>query len=464
MSDDNVQKQIDESNSLTEICTIVRKNGFNGNYQVHKKYNKIETDTRNLSKSDKEVLAKKYSSFIEFLFDVLPNCTRINIKNINKFEDFDSFLIFIIKNIKSDKVKTIGLYDIFQILYYAKDFNLLENDIFGNMSNLDKVVLYLDKWHNLKTLETFENEFETFLTFLSSHKYLNYEFEIRNNQLCYETTCRIIKYGRSNDLKIRIKHLSFFSDMYFEEDAKENDTIQLLMHNVSYACVNIEEMEDFKKLKIILNNFDSLVILKVELEYNFLINNLKNIDNDEELIEKLKNALNYTCPLRKLNILELNTWQEYECENEKYNLLMEKIFEIILSIFPNTITELSLFVNNFTSSISNYIALKFPYLKTIELYPSKEMDVEAFSKMKSLKNVIYFFNVRKVDIPEWIEIVKISWLNSEIVAYKNEDFFEEMNSTFNFSLKQIEENGINEIIFGRNVLNWKDYMKLERNY
>uniref|UniRef100_A0A0N4Z5Q4 ANK_REP_REGION domain-containing protein n=1 Tax=Parastrongyloides trichosuri TaxID=131310 RepID=A0A0N4Z5Q4_PARTI len=522
--EEDIQKLIDESNSLTEICDIIHKNGSDSaNYfQIHKRYNpgsyifkvkaenlkdpantgillstffgsyvssekvqedlskvppitkelkkililEIHDDTREMSKEDKNLLAQKYATFIDFFFNENPNCLSLMLSN--KCQILSDFSIYIIKNIKTDKIESIDIDDIFQIINFTKENDLINNDIFMNMTNLKCFYCSINKFGNFKEIEEFENELNLFLEFMKKHKDINFLFGVRSLKKQMNLACKIVEYGHENGLKISMKHLSIFPDIYFSDNIEKKCVALKLRRNLCLAKINIEELKDLDKLKLVLSTFVNLKTISVEFESDFITKSLKEFKDEIKLLEALKNAFNFTTTIENLKKIKISFWQNME-RDQNCNIINEKlydtIFKMILSVFPDTINAIQFNSPNIISeSIWNMIASKYTQLEEINLFDVSNIYKNAFSEIKSLKYVVMEMET-KVNIPEWVQIVIIKYViinphNPVSRDFDIEYYFELFNTTFNCSLKDVFKDDTRQIALLRNIFDWKNVLAL----
>uniref|UniRef100_A0A0N4Z5R5 F-box domain-containing protein n=1 Tax=Parastrongyloides trichosuri TaxID=131310 RepID=A0A0N4Z5R5_PARTI len=432
MSNVDIQKQIDESTSLNEICDIVKRNEKN-NFKVHKVFNNptnqfviateitktyknfekvilskttsiditsieefkkrvhdfplmeremvpffdviIYISTKNMSKNDKNILAEKCASIIEFIFDAHPNCNSFQIQNKNNRYGNDDILFRIIKNIKSKKVETIMFQNIFEIINYAKRFDLLECNLKENMPNL--------------ILEIIISVFPKTITTLSYHggKIMKFVFN---------------------------KIASQFPEL---------DTINF--------DLNSEICED------------GLLEIK----------SLKNVEIGDENLVKIPEWVEYV----NITCSKMESVPNHK-DNKYYFELMDSSFDCSLRRIGNGIILNITFLRNILNWQS--IAPQFPELDTINFDLNSEICEYGLLEIKSLKNV-EIGDENLVKIPEWVEYVNITCSRMESIPNHkdNKYYFELMDSSFDCSLRRIGNGIILNITFLRNILNWQSVMK-----
>uniref|UniRef100_A0A0N5C2T3 BTB domain-containing protein n=1 Tax=Strongyloides papillosus TaxID=174720 RepID=A0A0N5C2T3_STREA len=436
----------------------------------------IEDDTEKLSDDDKIYLASKYSSFFQFIIDQFPNVNELNISN--GFDNISSscLILHIYEKLKSTKIKKAGSIFFDEILKYAEKYNFSKHGIFDGLPKLHEIYLYIRSNTNYNNLSNINGSIKDFLGYIAKIKdvRLIIGFECADND-SLENALIMLNYGKTLNLNIQMDH-----DLDWNKYLKENN------YNLSEGRINIkdetkslmvsiDEINDFKVLKILLNSLENLQYIVIYVENSLpkvILDKYKSLD-DAKLY--LKELFNYRSCLKNLTNARISFGKYYtppdDSNGENIKHLYNFMMECIISILPSSISKLLYLMEaeNMTLEIFEKIGILFPSLTTISFLLCYNIPENALYKIPSLRNVA-FNGERKVNIPPWIETVVFLYFDSDfyypddVVSdnKNNEHYFNLMNNRFNVSLRCIKENDIYYIAFLKNFEKWKDLDNLMR--
>uniref|UniRef100_A0A0N5A753 DUF4145 domain-containing protein n=1 Tax=Parastrongyloides trichosuri TaxID=131310 RepID=A0A0N5A753_PARTI len=424
----------------------------------------IENNVKELLKDDEHNLAENIASFIEFLFDKMPNARTLNIS----CQDYIS--VIIISKIKSCNIHEINGLDMFHILKYAKNCDLSESDFHRSISKLKTLFIYINEQENSLSIENYEKEFEAFLKIMSDNKSVTFSFHIDEDDLSKQIMERICDYAAKMNVKIKFSLNYGLDNKYFKSDDEFEDIITKTAPSTDFVFFFIDTVNCFKRLKVILNTFENLEAIKISSFNDIIQDEFTKYDTLEKFCEFLKDIFNYKGTIKTLKKLEISL--DIHVYNEelkaKYGEYRDKFLEAMLNVFPDTV-EILLFkrISEIGDIVFDKISTQFTNLKTISFLQTYAIPIDAFSKIQTLRNVAIHGELQ-VNIPKWIEIVMFLYYDIDYYYgcdnisenVKNEHYFELMNRSFNHSLRALSGEEIYYIAFLDNILLYKEVFML----
>ncbi|CEF59296.1 Hypothetical protein SRAE_X000104700 [Strongyloides ratti] len=420
----------------------------------------IDDNTMNLSEDDKIYLANKYVPFIEFVINKFPNINELYLSSDDDLKSNGSFIFHIYKNLKSNKIEKISLLKIQEIMEYSMKYNFLNQNVFSGFERLKKINLYIHSCDSLKTLSNIDDFIYNFLSFLSKINIMIIDIQFDEEEFIIDVVLKILNFSKILNLNIHMNHpIDWIEHLKTNNNKFKEELIPLMINTVGMA-IFVNEINDLKSMKVILNTLDKLEYVKICIDNSIpkvIYDNCKSLEESKIYINEL---FNYKCNLKNLihvkisfgryHYLEENTYGE----NLKY--LYDYMMERIISILPSTISEVLYLMSadNLPIQIFNKISLQFSSLTTITFILSHYIPENALFQLPSLRNVI-FNGERKVNIPSWIETVMFLYFDIDFyypddtlsINKKNEHYFDLMNRKFNVTLRCLDEDEIYYIIF-----------------
>uniref|UniRef100_A0A0N5A4L8 F-box domain-containing protein n=1 Tax=Parastrongyloides trichosuri TaxID=131310 RepID=A0A0N5A4L8_PARTI len=370
----------------------------------------------------------------------------------------------------SDQIEEISYIELFSLLNYGKEFNLLDSEIFDNKSNLNKFFFYADINKFSYTRENFNNELDAFLKLLSKHKHITYSFSIALNDLSMKIAYKIAEYCEENTIHFQfcfckpITGVSYFD--YFDLD----ENVLQIKSYITCIKMYLREFKCFKKLEIALSSLEELESIIINIDYNFTAYVVKEFGNCKNFFRKLDNNIFLRIVTKNLKKLEISFIENQDINKKEikhYDRKRNKILAKLLSYFPNSV-KIIMFenINKIEKFVFIQMGFYFPQLETITFKGINEISDVACVKIKSLRNVIIYGEL-KIEIPPWIDIVIFRYCHCQnMLQYKTSDlknidyYFNLMNTKFDCSLQKIDDGETVEIVFLRDVLNWNNFIKL----
>uniref|UniRef100_A0A0K0FW32 BTB domain-containing protein n=1 Tax=Strongyloides venezuelensis TaxID=75913 RepID=A0A0K0FW32_STRVS len=436
----------------------------------------VEDDTEKLSDDDKIYLASKYSSFFQFIIDKFPNVNELNISNHFDNVSNSCFILHIYGKLKSTEIKKAGSIYFDEILKYAGKYNFSNYGVFDGLPNLHEIYLYIRSNADYDNLSNIDDSIKNFLDYIAKIKdvRLIIGFECSNND-SLANALKMLNYGKTINLNIQMDH-----DLDWNKYLKENNYNlsegRMDIKNVTKSLtVFINEINDFKVLKILLNSLENLEYIVIYIENSLpkvVLDEYKSLDDTKVYLKQL---FNYRSCLKNLTNARISFGKYYtspeDSNSENIKHLYNFMMECIISILPSSISKLLYLMEaeNMTLEYFEKIGTLFPSLTTISFLLCYNIPENALYKIPSLKNVA-FNGERKVNIPPWIETVVFLYFDSDfyypddVVSdnKNNEHYFNLMNNRFNVSLRCLRENDIYYIAFLKNFEKWKNLDNLMR--
>uniref|UniRef100_A0A0N5A6N7 HEPN_Apea domain-containing protein n=1 Tax=Parastrongyloides trichosuri TaxID=131310 RepID=A0A0N5A6N7_PARTI len=314
----------------------------------------INDDTTRWSEEDKNFIAKKYASFAEFLLDIFPNGKHLKIFTSNISNDNKTFLFYILDKMKSEKIESLEIFHLYDILNYLKMYDVNESNIFKKTPNLKEISIDISTSHRYDEYEDFDKCLKTFLNFIGFNKFMKVNLRVEDKNDSIIIANKIIEYSRKLNL-----------DICFIIKIEWNDCF-------------LQEATDYVMKSF---NFNSLMI------------NLKKF---------------------KLSITNCRSINAFNDENYEVILFYDTFWKFFIGTFPSTVELLILKDINILSNLFyDNLAFQFPFLRKICFHNIHRISRHALYKFEYLRNVVIHGEIC-VDIPRWVEVVIFCYFNVNI--------------------------------------------------
>ncbi len=417
-------------NNLNTIKEFKYKNFNSSNEKIiddqFKKINNIKKYIETIKKETEDNINKLKNEISRYK-DILTNIDKISQKDkeeeIKKAEqDLDEIESFIKKNGQEKEIKNFKL---------RVDMEKLISNFNHSKKHLEFIKeIIKDTKEKENLLETYKTEIQDI-----EEKYINAtEKQIKD----YENSLSKIK----TDLEKFIKFTYKTRNMNFKTKIKETQNkIEELEYKIKYKKINNQASEYFKELEKIeknieeknkdltSTNFEEYTKLTNQID-DFIIKNLEEFKNNEEMIEKLKDLKKKSDEIKKIYENTQKKKQEYV----KIKLLLDNDINLLDQIennYKNVNLDKIKKYKNILNSLPCDLEMTKEFANEIK---TKEFDTKIENINKKINNINNLLETRKKEIEDINKIKNdISSYNETLNNIKNNI----NNKNLDFDIKEI---------------------------
>ncbi|CEF69820.1 Hypothetical protein SRAE_2000446600 [Strongyloides ratti] len=436
----------------------------------------IKDDTRMIIESSRVYLAQKYAYFIEFLYKKCPNASRLWLTNRYNFPGNDDFLIYILEKLKTDKVIEIKPIFLEDILNYSTKYDFVNQNFLFGLPNL-----------KIFTVEIFTDELpsyfsdcitpmEKLINCLCKKKNITLDMYVEGNNKSIYVASQILSYANLINFNVNIKQSSGWIEYFQNVNYTITNEFFKIINNLTTVSLFIHIMDDFKIIKSLFTLLENLRSISLHIDKDIIKSIYKQSNNMECCFSQIKKCFNYKSTIKnlaefRLHLLCLSSDVNFS-ENDKLDILNNAFLEGIFSIIPNTLTTLYLIsINGNKLNIFKHFSKQFPFLSTISFLLCVKIPENAIITIQSLRKVIIHGEL-KINIPKCVETVVFCYFDEDFCDgidkksknKSNKYYFNLMNTTFNNSIRNINNDEIYYIAFLKDIFKWKDILYLADDY